>query len=364
VMDWFGASTSPLLTPLVLKPAPVAPTEEIVTFALPLFVKIAVSALLLPTLTLPKLRLDVLRPNDFVAASPVPLSAMARGEFGALLLSDIEPLTAPAAVGANTALNVADLPAAILNGALMPVVLKPAPATVIAEIVTVALPPLVRLIVCELLVPVITFPKAALVGVAVSCGWVAVPVRPIVNGELGALLMIEMLPTGLPAEVGANWAVNVVLRPAPSVCGTASPLMLKPVPDAVACETVTFADPEFVNVIVWDPLLPTATEPKLTLAGLALSWPWVPVPDRAIAAGEPGELLTTEMLPVAAPADVGAKVAVNDALLPALIVIGIVAPLILNPAPEAVACVTVRVAFPEFVKVIVWGALLPTATLP
>jgi hypothetical protein len=90
----------------------------------------------------------------------------------------------------------------------------------------------------------------------------------------------------------------------------------------------------------------------------------VPVPDRAIAAGEPGELLTTEMLPVAAPADVGAKVAVNDALLPALIVIGIVAPLILNPAPEAVACVTVRVAFPEFVKVIVWGALLPTATLP
>ncbi len=41
------------------------------------------------------------------------------------------------------------------------------------------------------------------------------------------------------------------------------------------------------------------------------------------------------MLPVAAPADVGAKVAVNDALLPALIVIGIVAPLMLNPVPEA-----------------------------
>lgn len=87
------------------------------------------------------------------------------------------------------------------------------------------------------------------------------------------MLMIEMLPTGLPAEVGANWAVSVVLRPAPSVCGTASPLMLKPVPDAVACEIVTFADPEFVNVIVCDPLLPTATEPKLTLAGLAPSWP-------------------------------------------------------------------------------------------
>jgi hypothetical protein len=44
--------------------------------------------------------------------------------------------------------------------------------------------------------------------------------------------------------------------------------------------------------------------------------------------------------------------------------IGIVAPLMPNPVPEAVAWVTVRVALPEFVKVIVWGMLLPTATFP
>jgi hypothetical protein len=90
----------------------------------------------------------------------------------------------------------------------------------------------------------------------------------------------------------------------------------------------------------------------------------MPVPDKAIAAGEPGALLTTEILPLAAPADVGAKVAVNEALLPALMLIGIVAPLMLNPVPEAVAWVTVRVALPEFVKVIVCGMLLPTATFP
>jgi hypothetical protein len=315
-------------------------------------------------LTLPKLRFDVLRPNTFVEATPVPLSVMASGEFGALLVRVTEPLTAPAVVGANIALNAADLPAAMLNGVLMPVVLNPAPPTVAAEIVTVAVPLLVRLIVCELLVPVTTFPKAALDGVAVSCGWVAMPLRAIVNGELGALLMIEMLPVGLPAEVGANCAVNDVLSPAPRVTGVASPVMLKPDPDALACEMVTFADPEFVNVIVCDPLLPTATEPKLTLPGLAVSWPWMPVPDSAIAAGEFGALLATEILPLAAPEDVGAKVAVNDALLPALMLIGIVAPLMLNPAPEAVACVTVRVALPEFVSVMVWGMLLPTVTLP
>ena len=81
-------------------------------------------------------------------------------------------------------------------------------------------------------------------------------------------------------------------------------------------------------------------------------------------AGEPGALLTTEILPLADPADVGAKVAVNDALLPALIVIGIVAPLTLNPVPEADACVTVKVPLPELVSVIVCGTLLPTATFP
>lgn len=85
------------------------------------------------------------------------------------------------------------------------------------------------------------------------------------------MLTTEMLPVGLPAEVGANCAVNEVLSPAPRVSGVPSPLMLKPVPDAVACEIVTLADPEFVNVIVCDGLLPTATEPKLTVAGLAPS---------------------------------------------------------------------------------------------
>ncbi len=77
------------------------------------------------------------------------------------------------------------------------------------------------------------------------------------------------------------------------------------------------------------------------------------MPDKAIAAGEPGALLTTEMLPVAAAADVGANTAENDPLLPALIVIGQLAPLTLNPVPEADAWLTVRVALPLFVSVIV-----------
>ena len=63
------------------------------------------------------------------------------------------------------------------------------------------------------------------------------------------MLTIEMLPLALPAVVGANFALNVVLNPAPSASGVLSPLMLRPAPVTAAPEIVTLALPEFVNVI-------------------------------------------------------------------------------------------------------------------
>jgi len=67
---------------------------------------------------------------------------------------------------------------------------------------------------------------------------------------LRPLFVRETLPLALPAEVGENLAVNDALCPAPSVKGVDIPLTLKPLPDAVACEIVTLAFPEFVNVTV------------------------------------------------------------------------------------------------------------------
>ncbi len=236
-------------------------------------VSVVLNELLLPTLTFPKLRVDVLSPRRRVAVTPVPLRVIESGEPGALLTRVIVPATLPAALGAKTALNVAALPDAMVTGAVIPVTLNPAPAAVTEEIVTVALPLFVRLTLCELLVPVVTLPKAAVVGVAASCGCVPVPLQAIVVGEFGALLTIEMLPLALPAVVGANCALNVVLSPAPNVSGVLNPLRLIPAPDAVAPEIVTLAVPEFVNVMDCVPLLPTATDPKFTVDGLAPSWP-------------------------------------------------------------------------------------------
>jgi hypothetical protein len=92
------------------------------------------------------------------------------GEFGALLVKEIDPVALPAEVGVKIALNVELLPAAIVSGTARPLVLNPAPVTVTAEIVTLAVPPFERLIVCELLVPMTTLPKLTFEGLAANCG--------------------------------------------------------------------------------------------------------------------------------------------------------------------------------------------------
>jgi hypothetical protein len=364
VIDWFGVSISPAVTPLAPNPAPVTLTFEMVTLALPLFVRATLSELLLPTFTLPKLKLVVLRPSTFVDAMPVPLSGMESGEVGALLASVIEPEAAPAVVGANTALNVAFLPARIVSGALMPEILNPAPVTPTDEIVKLADPPFDTVMVCELLVPVETLPKAALDGVAAICACVPVPLRPIARGEFGALLTSEMLPVALPPVVGANCAVKVAVCPALIVNGVVRPLIANPAPEVLACEMVRLAVPEFVRVTVCEPELPTATEPKVTDAGLAPSCACAPVPVIEMVVGEFGALLTIEIVPLAPPPVDGANCAVNEVLWPAPKVFGVASPLMLNPAPVVVAWEIVTLADPLFVNVTVCEPELPVATEP
>ena len=75
--------------------------------------------------------------------------------------------------------------------------------------VTPALPGFDRVNVCELLVPIMTLEKLALVGVTVNAGWTLVPLSEIVAGELEALLATKTLPVTLPVAVGANDTLSV-----------------------------------------------------------------------------------------------------------------------------------------------------------
>lgn len=119
-----------------------------------------------------------------------------------------------------------------------------------------------------------------------------------------------------------------------------------------------------VKVTACDPLLPVATEPKVSRDGLAPSCPCTPVPDSEMDAGEPGALLTIEIAPDLDPAEVGAKVALTEELLPALMVSGRLAPLTPNPEPLAASWVMVTAALPELVSETVCEVLLPTEAFP
>jgi hypothetical protein len=94
---------------------------------------------------------------------------MVIGEFGALLVRVTLPLAVPVDVGANATVNVELLPELIVSGTASPLILKALGETVTCVIVRFAVPELLRVIVCDALVPVVTLPKLTLEGVEESC---------------------------------------------------------------------------------------------------------------------------------------------------------------------------------------------------
>jgi hypothetical protein len=200
-----------VLTPLVVNPVPFVVTPEIVTSEFPLFVSVTPSELLAFTLTLPKLRLVGLAPRTIVEVVAVPDSGIVMGDPGALLEIEIAPLSVPAEVGANVAVNVALLPAAIVDDGDILETLKPVPVADIDETVTLEVPPFFRVIVCELKVPVAMLPNGTLVGVADRAPCAPVPVKLTATVGSEASLVTVILPLELAVEVGLNCAVNDVL---------------------------------------------------------------------------------------------------------------------------------------------------------
>ena len=95
------------------------------------------------------------------------------------------------------------------------------------------------------------------------------------------------------------------------------PAIEKLEPETLAEEIVMLAVPEFVRIMDSDPLVLTATLPKLTLVGLAVSCRRVWLRFFIAGAGTPPELLL---------ADAGANRSTSVALAPALIVCGNMSP--------------------------------------
>jgi len=93
--------------PVWVKAEPATATCEKVRVALPPFWRVMVWELLEPTVTVPKLTLVGLA--EISGLVPVPVRLIVRGELAALLVMVmLAPLTAPADVGSNVTVNVAD----------------------------------------------------------------------------------------------------------------------------------------------------------------------------------------------------------------------------------------------------------------
>ena len=156
-----GFRNKGVVIPLPESPAPLRATPLICTPAVPVLVMVMFCVALEPTETLPKLKEAGVACKVAVAVVvPVPLKlTVAVGVVGSLLVIVSVPVAAPAEVGWKAKVAVAEVPAAMVLGVVMPLTLNSAPAREIKETLRSAEPRL-EIITVELLIePVATVPN-------------------------------------------------------------------------------------------------------------------------------------------------------------------------------------------------------------
>lgn len=253
-----------------------------VTVPAPEFFSVMICWLLLPTTTLLKLKLPGFAESVPLAATALPVKGNVW--LPALSVNTTLPVTEVADAGMNCTLKVAFRPAVNVFGRVSPVIANPLPETVAALNTRSAFPLLANATSCELVCPAVTLLKFRADGETVSAGWVPVPVSETASGESVASLTMEKAPVAAPEACGANWTCTVVLCPAGTADAGLPPTTLNAAPEIVACEMSTVAEPVFVTVRLREPVLPTATLPKLRFVELAESVPEPVCPVEPLAA--------------------------------------------------------------------------------
>src|SRR5271156_2905710 len=254
----------------------------------------------------------------------------------------------------------------MVTGAAKPVMLKPVPVAAMEEIVALAFPELVSVTVCWPLLPTETFPNETLAGLAPSVALVATPVpeRARVCGEFGALSVKLMLPWAPPAAVGANCAEKVMDWPAGKVFGRESPDMPNAPPLTVAKLMMTSDVPVLVSLTFSEVVWPTIVLEKFQLDGETERPACAPVPVSETSKGESVASLMILMVPLVAPATVGANWTWAETLCPTAIVPEGIPPTTVKAEPVMDACAMVTEAVPVLVTVKVCIEVFATATSP
>jgi hypothetical protein len=297
------------------------------------------------------------------AAVPVPPRLItADGLVVELLVRVIAPVAAPAVVGSNLTVSVADCPWLRVSGKLAPDMLKPAPVSVPALMVSGAVPEEVRVTDCGVAAVFnATLPKARLLALRLNVGVLALSAREKVFETVPAVAVRVAVCAVVTEATAAEKATPLELAGTVTVAGrvTAGSLLERltlrpPLPAAPLRVTVQASVPAPV-------IEPGVQERALSVPGTA-----VPVPLRLITAdGLLVELLVRVIVPAAAPVVVGSNLTVSVVDCPWLRVSGKLAPDMLKPVPVSVPALMVSGAVPEEVKVTDSGvAAVPTVTLP
>ena len=118
-----------------------------------------------------------------------------------------------------------------------------------AEEIVTSDPVAVRVATRVLLVPTATLPKFMAPALEVNCP-AGTPVADNAMASFGfdAFESTEIVPVMSPLDPGVQRTLNVMLCPLLRLTGRVKPLTPKPVPATAACEMVTVALSEFVNV--------------------------------------------------------------------------------------------------------------------
>lgn len=194
--------------PFVLKPAPLSLTCEMETLEFPVFVSVRVCVALVPMVRLPKESEVGFTDSCEEDATPEPLRGILKPGFVALFVSVRLPERLPAEAGVKPTLNVAEPPAATASGKVNPDKLNPDGLIEAWVTLRVPEPGFCTVMVCVLVTPTVTFPKATLEGITVIRGFTPEPLIGIVAGEFVAVLTTLTLPETLPVAVGAKLAVS------------------------------------------------------------------------------------------------------------------------------------------------------------
>lgn len=145
-------------------------------------------------------------------------------------------------------------------------------------------------------------------------GVTPVPVSDCTAGEFEALLVNDNDAEAAPLDWGVKVTVKAEDWPAGMVTGKEIPERTNSLLLLLAELTVTAA-PLAMRLPPSAEFDPTLTLPKARVVGETANVPdAVPVPESAMASGEFDAVETTEMDPVAAPAEAGVKVAVKVTL--------------------------------------------------